>query len=117
LSARGLVLGIISDWGTSLVPIIHAIGLSARVSFAVVSAYAGAAKPDRDVFTYACSRARVRADEAIHVGDAYLSDVLGARGAGIEPILIDRAGRFGFVDCVVVRSLTEIAPLIDTARD
>lgn len=115
LAARGITLGIVSDWGTALVPIIHAMGLSTRVSFAVVSAYAGSAKPDRDVFQYALDRAGVTADEAIHVGDFYLSDVLGARGAGVEPILIDRAGAMGFVDCVVVRSLTEIPSLLDAA--
>ena len=116
LRARGLRLGIVSDWGTALVPILHAIGLSAHFGVAVVSAYAGVAKPDRDVFAYALSRIGVGADEAIYVGDVYLADVLGARGAGVEPILIDRAGRYGFVDCAVVRSLTEIVPLVDAAR-
>ncbi len=116
LSDRGLALGIVSDWGTALISIIHSIGLSAHVGFAVVSAYANAAKPDREVFQYALARAGVAAEQAVHVGDLYVTDVLGARGAGIEPILVDRDGSLGFVDCVVVRSLTEIAPLIDSAR-
>lgn len=116
LAARGLTLGVISDWGTALVPIIHAIGLSAHVSFAVVSAYAGAAKPDREVFQYALSRARVIAEQAIHVGDLYVTDVLGARGAGVEPVLVDRDGALARPDCVTVRSLEELAPLIDAAR-
>lgn len=116
LDERGMRLGIISDWGTALVEIVHAIGLSAHVGFAVVSAYAGYAKPDREVFQAALSRAGVAADQAIHVGDHYVTDVLGARGAGIEPILIDRDGTLGFVDCVVVRTLTEVVDLIDAAR-
>ena len=82
----------------------------------MVSAYAGAAKPDREVFTYALARIEALPEQTIYVGDVYLADVLGARGAGIEPILIDRAGRFGFVDCVVVRSLVEICSLMDCAR-
>ncbi len=113
---RNLVLGIVSDWGTALVPIIHAIGLSAHVRFAVVSAYTGSAKPDREVFQYALARANVRAEAAVHVGDLYLTDVLGPRGAGIEPILVDRGGAFPLADCVVVRSLTEVVDLIDAAR-
>ena len=116
LRAHGLRLGIVSDWGTALVPILHAIGLSAHFGVAVVSAYAGVAKPDRDVFAYALARIGAAPEESVYVGDVYVADVLGARGAGIEPILIDRAGRYGFVDCVVVRSLGEIVPLVDAAR-
>lgn len=116
LAERGTVLGIVSDWGTALVEIVHAIGLSAHVGFAVVSAYAGYAKPDREVFQSALARAGVEAEHAVHVGDLYVTDVLGARGAGIEPILIDREGALGFVDCVVVRSLTEVVDLIDAAK-
>lgn len=116
LAERGVALGIVSDWGTALIEIIHAVGLSTHVGFAVVSAYAGAAKPDREVFQYALARAGVNAAETVHVGDLYVTDVLGARGAGIEPVLIDRAGSLGFVDCVVVRSLTEVVDLIDAAR-
>jgi len=115
LRTRGLRLGIVSDWGTALVPIVHAMGLSAHFGVAVVSAYAGVAKPDRDVFAYALARIGATAEETLYVGDVYLADVLGARGAGIEPILIDRAGRFGFVDCVVVRSLVEIPAHIEAA--
>ncbi len=115
LAERGIVVGIVSDWGTALVEIIHAMGLSAHVGFAVVSAYAGSAKPDREEFQYALARSGVAAEQAVHVGDRYVTDVLGARGAGIEPILIDRDGAFAFVDCVVVRRLTEIVPLIEVA--
>lgn len=116
LAERDVVLGIVSDWGTALVEIVHAVGLSAHVGFAVVSAYAGSAKPDREVFQYALARAGVGPEQAVHVGDLYVTDVLGARGAGIEPILIDREGVLGFVDCVVVRSLTDIVGLLDTAK-
>ncbi|HYY54722.1 MAG TPA: HAD-IA family hydrolase [Candidatus Dormibacteraeota bacterium] len=116
LRDRGVRIGIVSDWGTALLPILHAVGLSQHAGVAVVSAYAGVAKPERDVFVYALARIGAAADETLYVGDVYVADVLGARGAGIEPILIDRAGRYGFVDCVVVRSLLEIVPLLEAAR-
>lgn len=116
LVMRSFVLGVVSDWGTSLVPILHAIGLSPLLRFAVVSAYAGAAKPDRDVFAYALVSAGVAASEAVHVGDLYVTDVLGARGAGVEPVLLDREGRLDLVDCPVIRSLAELPPLLDAAR-
>ena len=30
--------------------------------------------------------------EVVHIGDSYVSDVEGARGAGIDAILLDRSG-------------------------
>jgi len=57
----------------------------------------------------ALQRAGVDASEAIHVGDQYKIDVAGARGVGINPILIDRYDLYPeFSDCPRIRNLTEL---------
>jgi FMN phosphatase YigB (HAD superfamily) len=51
----------------------------------------------------------VDASEAIHVGDQYHSDIVGAKGVGISPLLLDRDGFWESInDCPRIRSLSEI---------
>jgi putative hydrolase of the HAD superfamily len=61
---------------------------------------------------YALARAGVRAEETIYVGDSYLADVLGSRGAGLHPVLIDREGKAPKVDARVIRSLLELVDVV-----
>ena len=53
------------------------------------STVVGFAKPDRRIFEIALTRAGVTADEVVHVGDALINDVAGARRAGLAPIHFD----------------------------
>jgi len=109
----GLKQGIISDWGTDLVPILHAHEVTKHLDFVVASAVVGSAKPHPDIFRYALIRARLQPHEVLYVGDSYISDVLGARTAGIEAVLLDREGRAPEVDCPVVTSLLQLFDLLD----
>jgi FMN phosphatase YigB (HAD superfamily) len=100
-------LGIISDWGVGLGLILRHHGLIRYFDFAVISAAVRRAKPDPELFQTALRRADAIPDYAVHIGDSYVLDVLGARAAGITPVLIDRAGRLdpAQIDCLVVRDL------------
>ena len=66
-------------------------------------------KPHPPIFEAALRKAGVHPSEAVHVGDQYNSDVVGARGVGIKPVLIDRDGLMCRVDdCIKVRGLMEV---------
>ena len=56
----------------------------------ICSAEQGVAKPAAEIFHAALALAGVPAEQAIHVGDSYAEDVLGARAAGITPVLLVR---------------------------
>jgi putative hydrolase of the HAD superfamily len=49
----------------------------------------GVEKPDRRFFEILVSRAGGRPETTLHVGDLYHVDVLGARGAGLQSMLLD----------------------------
>jgi putative hydrolase of the HAD superfamily len=53
------------------------------------------AKPDPRLFAVALDIAGVDASEAVHVGDSYANDVVGAQASGIRSIWFDRAGQSG----------------------
>lgn len=112
---RGLVQGVVSDWGTDLVPLLHAHQVTLYLDFVVASAAVGAAKPHPDIFRYALARAELAPDDVIYVGDSYVSDVLGARTVGIAAVLIDREGKAPAVDCPVVSSLLEVLDLVEAS--
>ena len=50
--------------------------------------------------------------------DSYIHDVLGARGVGIIPILLDRTATLteNKVDCLLVHSLDELLDLLEITR-
>ncbi|MBI2864447.1 MAG: HAD-IA family hydrolase [Chloroflexi bacterium] len=114
---RGYVQGVVSDWGVQLPAILHNLGLTRYLDFVVVSSLVGVAKPNPQIFEFALARARVRPHEALYVGDSYRTDIIGARVAGLAPVLIDRDGLHGGLDCPVVRSLGEVLNLLNGDRN
>ena len=115
LHARGYTLGVISDWSISLGSILHAHGLNRYFDFAIVSAALRYAKPHPELFETALRRADAIPDYAVHVGDSYILDMLGARAAGIQGILIDRPGTLEptVVDVPVIRDLYGLLDLLE----
>ena len=113
LHRRGYILGVISDWGGRLTHrILLPLGLGRYFDFMVVSATMRTAKPSSALYSEALRRAGVAPHEALHVGDNYVLDVLGARATGITPVLLDRRGQAGPVDCLKVTTLAELPPLV-----
>lgn len=109
LRERGLILGLLSNMDRDMKPICHELGLEPYIDFTVTSGEVGVDKPKPPIFLAALEKAGVDASEAIHVGDQYKLDVLGARGVGITAILIDRYDQYPEVnDCPRIHSLTNL---------
>ena len=61
----------------------------------------------------ALEKAGVEASEAVHVGDQYKIDAVGAMNAGIKPIIIDRNDLYPEIkDCPRIRNLDELFDVI-----
>jgi putative hydrolase of the HAD superfamily len=95
LRDRGLRLFAVSNWDCSLPRVLDGCGLGELLDGTITSAEAGARKPDPVIFERALELAGCGPDEALHVGDTAEEDVVGARAAGIRPLLIDRDGGGG----------------------
>lgn len=75
---------------------------------------ARAYKPHREIFDEALRTSGCSPDEVVHIGDSYNTDVVGARSAGIRPVLLLR-GRAGQHDDVeATDSLEQALDLIFT---
>ena len=119
LRAAGHRLVVVSDWDVSLHEMLRTTGLDRLVDGAISSAEAGARKPAPAIFHRALALAGASAGgstgagpgvagersarKPLHAGDSLELDVAGARAAGLDAVLIARAGvPDGVPDGVVV---------------
>jgi len=110
LKQRNIILGLITNLTKDVNLICRKLGLEPSLDFVVTPQEVGADKPKPPIFLAALDRAKVEASQAVHVGDQYNIDVVGARGVGITPILIDRYDTFPEVsDCSRIHNLSELA--------
>lgn len=107
--ARGLHIGVISNWDERLRPLLSALGLARYFKTMTISCEVGVEKPDVKIFLAALRAAGVTANETVHIGDSYDHDVRGAEAVGMAAILLDRRG----VDTTGLRDLRDVWARLD----
>jgi len=114
LKKRGLILDVISNFDSRLVGIMDGLGAASWFDHIFLSSHVGYAKPDREIFDSALNAHRLRAEEAIHVGDSKETDVQGAINAGLTGILLDPTGKNHPDDHLQIKALKEILFIVDS---
>jgi len=112
LSSKGFLLGLVSNAPADTIDTVKSLGLGKFLSSIVISGIVGFTKPHPEIFRIALSELGVSPNEAVHIGDLYDADVVGARNAGIVGVLLDRDHTHGTPDCLWIRSLSEIEPQV-----
>jgi putative hydrolase of the HAD superfamily len=93
LQRAGLKLALVSNFDSRLFPVCDGLGLLHAFDAVVIAAEAGAAKPDAAIFHAALRHFAARADQTVHVGDSWGEDALGATGAGLRAVHLQRQGQ------------------------
>jgi putative hydrolase of the HAD superfamily len=115
LRERGYRLGLVSNRHHPLTGATIELGIVDHFDFTLSAGQAESRKPDGRIFEKSLEMAGgVAPHEAVYIGDNYYADVLGARRAGLQAVLIDRRGAFdGFAeDCVTMRDLEPLLILL-----
>ena len=114
LKMRGYRLGIVSNWSWDLAERVRQVDLDRYFEVVWASAYAGCSKPHPDIFHQALGRMDppLPPERVLYVGDSYQHDVVGARAAGIAPVLLDRDGTADDLDCPVINDLQKLLGLL-----
>ena len=115
LRARGLVLGLISNWSARLPRLLAALGLERSFDFFLCSAIERLEKPEPAIFQLALRRAGVEPGAALHAGDHPDRDARGALAVGIAAVLVDHQGQLSEADrglCPRVGDLPALGSLI-----
>jgi putative hydrolase of the HAD superfamily len=108
LRAKGYRLVVVSNCNGTLHAAFERLGLTSLFDVIVDSAREGIEKPDPRLFELALRRAGATADQAVHVGDMYHIDVVGARAAGLSALLVDEANLKAGMNCRCIQSISEL---------
>lgn len=106
-------LVVVSNANGRLHVVMERLGLARFFDLMLDSQLEGVEKPDPRLFQIGLERSGGRAQTTLHVGDFYWIDVMGARAAGLRAVLLDAAGLYPDVDCPRVRSLDDLALMIE----
>jgi putative hydrolase of the HAD superfamily len=112
LHADGVKLAVASNANGVLGQCLERTGLSRYFDVVCDSGLEGVEKPNREFFDRLLQRSDSRPEGTIHVGDLYYVDVLGARAAGIRPLLLDPLGLYGGFDVERIRELFDVTALV-----
>lgn len=107
-----LLIGVVANADGRAESQLERAGLAVNIDVVVDSGRFGTEKPDPKIFKAACKRLGVDPADAIHVGDEYDVDVVGARAAGIEPILFDPLGLERSPDCIRIETIQELTAIV-----
>lgn len=112
LASTGLTLVVGSNANGIIHRVFERAGLSRYFSVVCDSHLEGVEKPDRRFFDILVQRAGGRPETTLHVGDLYHVDVIGARSAGLQAMLLDPHDLYSGYDVTRVRSLSDLATLV-----
>jgi HAD superfamily hydrolase (TIGR01549 family) len=114
LRGRGYRLVVVSNANGTLHRMFDRLGLTPALDLIFDSYKEGVEKPDPRFFQIALAQAGAAPETTVHVGDIYHVDVVGARAAGIGPVLLDVAGLYPACDCPRVSSLAALVEWVDS---
>lgn len=112
LRAAGYRLAVISNSDGRAEEALAAADLLSRFEFVVDSQLVGVEKPDPRIFHVALERLGIVPAEGLYVGDLYEIDVVGARRAGLDVILLDPLGKHAGRDVRTAPSVSAVADLL-----
>ena len=114
LKEAGYILAVISNRDKPFQDLLDEHGIGELFDFSMAAGEVSVWKPEPGIFEHGLQRANVAAGEAIYVGDNYYADVVGARNAGLQPVLYDPLGIFPEPDCTTIKSFDELNSVIKT---
>ena len=112
LKSSGYILGVVSNREKPYPEDIKKIKMDGYFKFTLAGGEVNSYKPDGIIFERALELAETSADETMYVGDNYFADIIGARCAGLRPVLYDPTNLFPDEDCATIRSFAELPELL-----
>jgi putative hydrolase of the HAD superfamily len=112
LAASGVRLAIGSNANGIIDRVLERTALRRFFSVICDSHVEGVEKPDRRFFDILIARAGGRPETTLHVGDLYHVDVVGARAAGLQAMLLDPNDLYAGYAVQRVKTLHELAAMV-----
>ena len=116
LKTAGYPTAVISNWQHGLGNFCRELGLDQFFDFIVVSAEVSSEKPDGEIFRNACRDLGSPPETVLHVGDSRVDDLQGARGAGLQAVLVRRGPSPEDHEVPAISDLTELIGIVSIPR-
>lgn len=108
LNKSGYKIALLANWDKGLNDLVKSLGIEKYFSHIICSEEVSMEKPDTDIFFHLLKLMSVEPDKIIYAGNEYETDVIGARNAGLMPVLIDRNNLWPNADCLRFENLIEL---------
>jgi len=112
LKDQGYPLAILTNRSYVAHDLIDELGLSPYMEFTLFAGEVEIWKPDPVIFAHALKKFGAAPENTLYVGDNYQADIVGARRAGLHPVLIDPNEIFPEADCPVIHAIAEVPTLL-----
>lgn len=89
LKNKGYMIGVISNSPPTTQNQLKDLGIDSLVNEALFSFECGYRKPDKEIYHHFLDKINILPEDALMIGDSLKNDVLGAKAAGIDAILLD----------------------------
>lgn len=113
LQESGFTLGLVSNRGKPYEDEIRELGLEKYFVFSLAAGQVDSWKPDPGIFKHALKQVKLKPEQTMYIGDNYFADVIGARRAGLLPVLYDPKGLFHEPGCPVITSFKELTAILN----
>ncbi|MGH2583150.1 MAG: HAD family hydrolase [Anaerolineales bacterium] len=115
LRRAGFKLGVITNRPKPIHSEMNTLNLDTYLDFFLTAAQLGAYKPDPTIFNNLLAFIGRPASDVVYVGDNYYADIVGARNAGIRPILLNWNALYDKTDCEEITSLRQLPEILQPA--
>ncbi len=112
LRQSGLTLGVVSNRDHPYQEEIDGLGMKDYFHFSLAAGEVKCWKPEPGIFEHALKMAGSRPEHTLYIGDNYFADVVGARRAGLQPVLYDPKGLFDDPGCPVIASFNGLVEFV-----
>ena len=112
LKEAGFRLGVVSNRERPYEQEMDQLGIRSLFEFSLAAGEVQSYKPHPGIFEAALKRVETTPETTMYVGDNYFADVVGARRAGLRPVLYDPSGIYPDTDCAVIASFDELSKLL-----
>ncbi|CAM5403922.1 HAD family hydrolase [Eoetvoesiella caeni] len=110
LNQQGIKLALISNLATSYADPVRRL-IAGQIETQIWSFEVGHIKPEREIFEILVRRLDCQPSQILMVGDSLVSDIGGARKAGLNAILLDRTNRYTSGESIP--DISAVIPLIE----
>ncbi len=109
---KGLRLAVVSNADGTVGKSLRELGLMGFFSAVIDSHIVGFEKPDPRIFQQVLCALGASPGSTLHVGDLYHADIVGARSAGLDAVLLDPYNDWKDVDCPRFPDLLTLSAVI-----